>query len=215
MHRSALRGLFCIAAATSAATLADPLLESASNAGWFGPGNFTDRSNADVVPALVFSVALGLFFALFRARLLIGPRSVAFGRSLREALGMRASKPLVRLLPAILAAQVGILFCMETLEQVVVDGHPLGGFVWLGAPVAIALGLHAVACIAVTFALARLLDGLTGVAVHFALFFREIFPKLTLLRRPPAQIFERAIDLAQPEPLASRAGLRAPPFLNA
>ena len=41
-----------------AAAIADPLVEFASNAGWFGAGNFTDHSNLDVVPALFAGVAL-------------------------------------------------------------------------------------------------------------------------------------------------------------
>jgi hypothetical protein len=42
-----------------------------------------------------------------------------------------------------------VLFFMETLEQRLVLGRFLGGTIWLGAPTAASLALHAVTCILV------------------------------------------------------------------
>src|ERR1700694_3279642 len=61
MSSFTIRFWFCVAVALVALAIADPLTEWASNAGLFGPGNFTDHSNADVVPALFAGFA---FFAL-------------------------------------------------------------------------------------------------------------------------------------------------------
>jgi hypothetical protein len=195
------RRLFCIAAALSAATLADPLVEAASNAGWFGAGNYTDHSNADVVPALVCSLALGLLYVFGRAQLFTAPRTPTL-------------KPM-GLVPAIFALQLIVLYCMETLEQVAVTGHALGGVVWLGAPVAIALALHAAASLLVTFLLARLLDGLTRIAVDIALYIREMFLRRSLRRTIAAEQTVDDFRVARKDPLASRAALRAPPILFA
>jgi hypothetical protein len=46
-----------LCSAVLAAAIADPLVEFASNAGWFGPGNFTDRSNLDVGPVFALGIA--------------------------------------------------------------------------------------------------------------------------------------------------------------
>jgi hypothetical protein len=112
--------------------MADPLVEWASNAGRFGPGNFTDHSTADVVPALlvgVLFVATHLWLRVRRA-LTRGPASDLL-RASRQAIG----GGVLRLLPLVFAIQMLVLYCMETSEQIAVVGHPLGGMIWLGGPV--------------------------------------------------------------------------------
>jgi hypothetical protein len=132
---------FCLSAAVIAAAIADPIVERASNAGLFGPGSFTDRSNLDVIPALLAGIALLAIFMVRRARAIVS--------------GCAPSNRSVLLLPPIFALQILTLFAMETAEQFVVFGHGLGPLTWLGAPPAISLTAHAAVCIVVTFALVR------------------------------------------------------------
>jgi hypothetical protein len=46
---------------------------------------------------------------------------------------------------------------METCEQTAIWGHPLGGTIWLGGPIAISLALHAIAGVAVAGLFSRAL----------------------------------------------------------
>jgi len=143
---SSIRLWFCIAGAVVAAALADPLVEGLSNAGVFGHGAFTDRSTLDVVPALT----AGLFFSV--VHLLVRVRR-ALVRATSDALRGHT----VTLLPVIFAMQIAVLATMETVEQIVVTGHTLGGLVWLGGPVWFALSFHAFVCVVLTFGLSALL----------------------------------------------------------
>jgi len=210
-----VQGLFCLGVAISAATFADPLVEFASNAGWFGPGNFTDHSNLDVVPALVSAAALALLYVIVRVREIVAPGSRDFARRLRASLRAHAAKPALPLLPAMFAAQITTLYGMETIEQIVVAGHPLGGCIWLGAPAVIALALHAAACVLTAFVLSRILESLTRVAVDIVLFVRALFLAEAAERK---RALKATIDQPRPartNPLASCLAMRAPPILTA
>lgn len=214
MGRNGFRALFCVAAAVSAAAFADPLVEAASNGGFFGRGNFTDHSNLDVAPALLISIALAFLYAALRARPIVTPTSFAFARSLREMLRFGSRQSPTPLLPAIFGLELGVLFVMETLEQIVVIGHPLGGSIWLGGPIAIALGLHGAACIVTAFLLTRALDALTRTVVAIALFVCAA----NFLRETRGFQGARLAAIephvaARMHPLASRSGKRAPPLL--
>ncbi len=136
---------FCATVAVLAAALADPCLEFASNAGWFGSGRFTDRSMADVAPTLLFG-------ALFLVAQLLGIFRRAY---IRLRLDEPLRRPLARLLPIVFTLQLVLLFLIESIEQRVVYGHFLGGELWLGAPILIALVVHALftACMAFLIAL--------------------------------------------------------------
>ena len=215
MEHLGFRGLFCLAAAVLAAALTDPLVEAASNAGWFGRGTFTDYSTLDVVPALVVSAILAISYVLLRTRPFVAPKSLGFARRMRDSLRAGAVRPVLPLLPAIFIVQLGALYGMETLEQIAVAGHPLGGTLWLGAPVFVALALHGGACALVAYALARTLHAITRAVVDIALYVRAI-----LLRRPRdsrrgAQRWLELPAAAPQNPLGSRSGTRAPPFLFA
>jgi len=136
---------FCATAAILAVALADPCVEFASNAGWFGPGHFTDGSNADVIPALLVS---GVFLVLQMLRIL---RNAAIPVHATRSRTMRLSLP--ALLPQIFIAQIALLFVLESVEQVFVCGHLLGVTIWLGAPITISLAIHAVFTVGVATAL--------------------------------------------------------------
>jgi hypothetical protein len=215
MNEPGLRGLYCLAVAASAATVTDPLVEAASNAGWFGPGQFTDRSTIDVLPLMLVSTLLAATYVFLRARPALASRSLAFARRLRDSIRARPQGHELPLVPAMFALQLGVLYGMETCEQVVVAGHALGGALWLGAPVAIALSLHALGCLGTAVALAKVLNVLTGAAVELALCVR-----VTLGARTPSSTRVLAATRSAPprstaDPLASRLGKRAPPFLTA
>jgi hypothetical protein len=66
-----------------------------------------------------------------------------------------------RLLPLVFALQIPTLFTMETIEQIVVYGRPVGGTLWLGAPIAASLFLHAIVAAICALLVAR---GLTALA---------------------------------------------------
>jgi hypothetical protein len=141
-----MRVWYCLAVATIAAAIADLLVESASNAGWFGHGRFTDRSTWDVLPVLAVGSAFIVlqYYRGFRA-LLVASRS-----SPSPAQKVIDFEPWIpRLLPTIFAIQLLVLFGMETLEQRVVYGHLIGGSIWLGGPLLVSLSVHAAVCVLV------------------------------------------------------------------
>lgn len=156
----ASRGIFACAAAVTGAALVDPLVEALSNAHVFGPGLYTDRSNADVIPALsVAAVFSGLFIVLAVQKIL--RQEVAVARWLRPYATQFSITSVRGLLPLIFAVQLAVLYSMETAEQLVTSGHIMGPTIWLGAPVLLSLAFHAAGCAVVTFGLSRLLSALT------------------------------------------------------
>ena len=212
MNRLGFRVLFCLVVAVATAALTDPLVEAAANAGWFGPGTFTDHSTIDVVPAILVALLFGLAYVTLRARLLAS-RSLASASRLRDAFRIGASTSVVPLVPAIVAAELCVLAAMESGEQIVVAGHVLGGTLWLGGPVAIAIAVHAATCVALTFALSRLLDALTRTAMHIVRFVCAFFAAAGRPRPSAAQSFRDRPAFVRLHPLASRSGTRAPPIL--
>jgi hypothetical protein len=212
LSRSSIQIWFCLAVAAISAAIADPLVEWASNAGRFGPGNFTDHSSADVVPALLVGVLFVATHLLLRIRraLTSGPTHDLL-RASRAALSGRV----VRLLPLMCAIQILALYCMETAEQVAVVGHPLGGTIWLGGPVLVSLAVHAIACVLVACAASKVLRALTRSAV---LAVRII---LAMAARPARGV--SPTELGRPSACCSQiaffvlcnVGERAPPLLTA
>jgi len=69
--------------------------------------------------------------------------------------GDALSRGCVPLLPSIFALQMVTLFIMETAEQLLVFRHAFGPTIWLGAPPAISVAVHAAVCLAVTCAIMR------------------------------------------------------------
>ncbi|MBV8074566.1 MAG: hypothetical protein JO140_03975 [Candidatus Eremiobacteraeota bacterium] len=165
MKRSTIRFLYCLAAGVIAAALADPLVERASNAGLFGPGNYTDHSTIDVLPTLILGALFALWFLVVRLRAACVSRA-AIGCWLHASNRLLAPRAVVRLLPAVFALQLVTLYVMETIEQQIVAGHVLGGTIWLGAPVAIALSIHALFCAAIALSIAWVLRVLAHAALQ-------------------------------------------------
>jgi hypothetical protein len=136
----------CVAIAMLAASVASVLVESASNAGLFGSGNFTDHSYGDIPPVLLTAVVLIASYAWIRIRLALSESSNRAEQIFRWLNGVVGADPL-RIVPVIFLAQLTILYLMETAEQFVIYGHALGGNVWLGGPAVISVGAQAVICV--------------------------------------------------------------------
>ncbi|TAM73652.1 hypothetical protein EPN44_13245 [bacterium] len=203
--------IFCLAAAVTAAAVVDPIMERLSNTGIFGPGTLTDRSNLDIVPALGAAAALSLvvLIGLVR-RTLAGASHVPGWLHISARAADDATLP--RVLPAIYALQIATLFAMETVEQVIVAGHPLGGSIWLGGPPALSLLLHAVGCVAITVVLSRVLRWSAQTLLEIVAIVRELVLATlgapapataasawrTTIRRPLEEIIERLTGRAPP-----------------
>jgi hypothetical protein len=211
LTRTSIRLWFCLAVAVVAAAIADPLIEGASNAGFFGRGNFTDHSNADVVPALIAGACLAAAFLALRVRALLtsGTPQSGFLRASDEAL----RGGIARLLPAAFTLQIATLFAMETLEQYAVYGHGLGGTLWVGGPVLMGLAIHAALCALVFIAAARSIHSL---AAATACVIRRVLALAAFPlhgSRPIAIRRREAVSLARSRPVLCRIGERAPPSL--
>lgn len=175
-------------------------MELASNAGWFGPGNFTDRSNLDVFPALVVGVGVLVLYLIGRAGAILA------GTALPRRIGS--------LVPAIFALQIAALYVMESAEQVIAGGHVLGPTVWLGGPIFASLAIHATFCVAITFWIARSARGLAVTTLRVirlikttASFATHAF-EILLPRRSDDRSFRQLV------PVLCRIGERAPPLLR-
>lgn len=204
------RLLFCLATALTAAATADPLVERLSNAGVFGPGRFTDHSNADVVPALCVGVLFAALVVVALARRLLAHGTPERWPGLADA--ALAPSAVVRLLPAMFAAQIATVFAMETLEQVLVVGHTLGGVVWLGGPVLVSLTIHALACVCVAALFAAVMHRLArGVVEVIALVRRLVLAWAALTPARPMRVALVPLRRSQ-EPALARLRGRAPPF---
>jgi len=192
---------FCLAVAVIAAAVADPVVELASNAGWFGPGNFTDRSNLDVFPALVVGAAVLALYLIGRAAAILA--------------GTALPRRLVSLMPAIFVLQIVALYVMETSEQIVIGGRVLGPTVWLGGPIFASLAIHAAFCLAVTFWIARSARGLAVTTLRVIALIKAIpaFARHRIEILPSHRCEEGCF--AQLVSVLCRIGERAPPLLRA
>lgn len=204
------RAGFCFAVALTAAAIAGPLVEALANAGTFGPGTFTDGSSLVNLPALCVGTLAAVAFAIGLARRLACPsaRAPAWLQQAAEAGHLAPAQALVTF-----ALQIAMLFAMETGEQILVAGHPLGGTVWLGGPVAVSLALHAVFGVVIAALFSRVLHWL---AIRIALVLRSVrCIVLALAQSPLAHIGPGFLVLHYPaERALRRIRGRAPPQLQ-
>lgn len=210
MPRSWVRLLFCIAAALLATAIADPILESASNQGLFGRGSFTDHSTLDVIPTLLMAAILASVWVVLRVRgsLAIGTTTWSVAAAALDTRG------LARLLPWIFASQIVALFSMESIEQTIVFGHLLGGTIWLGAPVLVALAVHAVFCVGLSLLLAAMLRASAASLTHLIEALIRFFSRYEPRRLATPHLRRRAISVRHSQPTLCRLGERAPPALT-
>ena len=210
------RTWFCIVVAVVAAAFADPLVEFASNAGAFGPCNCTDHSNLDVIPALGVGLLFGIALLTLRIRNLLAGWAVADPATWLKASG-DALRPglLARLVPAVFAIQIAVLYAMETAEQFIVVGHALGGTIWLGGPVPISFAVHALIGVIATLVIGRTLCAFTHTAARMVVFLRR---SIAVAARGPRQMYAHLrypAKFRRSAPLVCRIGERAPPLLTA
>jgi hypothetical protein len=204
--RNALaRAAFCLAAAVLAAAVIDPGVEWMANDGLFGPGTFTDHSNLDVIPALLAGFVFAALFVAGIVRRMLR----------RQGHGLDWLRSYGKLLPAIFALQVVVVWSMETIEQIVIRGEPLGGTIWLGGPVIISLCLHAAECLTFTWMLARALQWSAKTVVAVVSIICELFSALVhdrpIVRSRAAEIHPSRFL----EPILARLNGRAPPYQSA
>jgi hypothetical protein len=205
---------FCTAIAVIAAAIADPLVESASNAGWFGPGLFTDRSNLDVAPMLLVGVLLLIVYLVSKAQAALANGSRR-GRDVWREAGHALGSGIWGLIPAIFGLQMLTLYAMETAEQHLVWGHSLGPMVWLGGPLPASLAVHAIICVALAVTIARWMRALTATTLRFIRLIRAL---ATFAPQPAGSIASRSrdsISFKRSSPVFCRIGERAPPLLSA
>jgi hypothetical protein len=163
------RAWFCAALAIIAAGLANPCVEFASNAGWLGRGDFTDHSNVDVIPTLGVGIVFAALVIMRRiSQLAFTARAQRFAAWLRLSNHVLRARSVAPFMPAALGMQMLVLFSMESVEQVVVHGHVVGGMLWLGGPVIASLAIHAVVCVATAYVLTKALHGFARTAVRIA-----------------------------------------------
>jgi hypothetical protein len=210
----AIKIWFCLAVAMIAASLADPLVEFASNSGWFGPGAFTDNSNWNVVPALLVGLLFVALHFYLRVRSHFAEAQKAELNWLKlasDALGARIRY----LIPVIFAVQVLALYVIETSEQLVTYGHPLGGSIWLGGPIAASLTTHAVVCCVIALAVSWLVRALAAATIRLVTLVRAF--AILQVREPRPNFLSRArrISAGRSTRVLCRIGERAPPFLIA
>lgn len=210
-----IRIWFCVAVALMALAIADPLTEWVSNRGAFGSGNFTDHSNADVLPVLLVGLIFVAVHLLARGRYAVRASAYEAQRwfaAWSRALDMRS---LGRLLPFTFVLQIAALWVAETLEQFLIYGHGLGGIVWLGGPLLAALAIHLTFCATVALASAFAIGAVAKTALRAA---RLVVALTTLALREAHPIARRWAYLPTRRfsaPLVCRIGERAPPFIAA
>jgi hypothetical protein len=200
LNRTSLRLGFCAAVAVIAAALADPIVEFASNAGCFGAGRFTDRSNVDVAPAIAVGFALLVWYLVAKAQ------AVLAGRALPPRIAT--------LLPLIFSLQMITLWTMETAEQLTVYGHVIAPGLWLGGPPECSLAIHALFCVAVTFIVARSLRRLAATTLRVIALIRAMVSRrgCNVEWRPARRLQGRSFK--EQIPVLCRIGERAPPSLQ-
>ena len=191
---------FWLAIAVVAAAVADPIVEFASNAGWFGHGLFTDHSNADVLPALAAGAVVFALFIVRKARAILN--------------GYVVPASCWRLLPAIFAVQLLVLFAMETTEQIVLRGGVLGWSVWLGGPIVASLSIHAATCIAFTWIFMRSARRLAKTTLQVLRIMRRI-PAFDASAGIVVRLRLNGCPPCHDRPLLCRIGERAPPLMLA
>lgn len=202
--------LFRMAVAVAAAAVADPLIERLSDTGIFGPGRFTDNSTIDVIPALLVALCLGTLFVIVSSRRMLGRTSYPPAWLRRCAVEID-SESVRCMLPAIFILQLVALFGMETLEQIATSGHPLGGTVWLGGPVAASLLGHALSCVVFAWALFRGLHWAARSIVRAVRIALEILQRLTESDAVPQNALCSAVRPKCIEPYLRALQGRAPP----
>ncbi len=202
---------FVLAAALVAGGLGDPLVETIANTGAVGAG-YHDTNHLGALPALLCGVVVTIEIALLRCL-------AAFHGGDRERVWLSAfadrfsARPPLRDVPYVFVLQLGVVFAIETVEQLLVGGAPERGLTWLGGPVAFGLAVHALIAVVVTLGSAWLTR---AIAAALASLVRIAFAWIALppLRDGAAPLHDRRDGVRagrRPSAHARRIGGRAPP----
>jgi hypothetical protein len=211
MRAAIPRAIFACMTAFLSASLGDALLESVSNSGILWRGHFTDSSSIDIAPMLLLSALVAAITLASLCRLEMRRRTATDRALLPSAARVLARGDVLRLLPVIVVLELATLFGMETVEQIVVYGHALGGTLWLGAPPIIGILLHAALAVTAALCAAKSLTVLAptvAAIVDRALLFLSRASRSTDLFRLAPEDLPSARWL----PVAAPLGERGPPL---
>jgi hypothetical protein len=186
-----------VAIAVIAASVADPIVEFCSNVGLFGAGRYTDHSNLDVFPTLIAGVGLLALYLVRRAPAILSGRVLSGG--------------IASSLPLIFALQIAALYLMETTEQIVAWGHPLGSTIWLGAPLPVSFAIHALAGFAIAYAVVRSKRALAATTLRIIRVIRAIATFAPAAPQPRAERRPRRRAFKELVPALCAIGERSPP----
>jgi hypothetical protein len=180
-------------------------------------GPYGSYNHGALVPTLVAALALG-------ALALLNVVGEALARSARirgdwvahVAARISEMSPL-RLAPAVFAGQLIALFAMESIEQIAAFGHPLGFIASLGAPIVVALAVHALATIIVVTSISYGCRALTFAVGAIAEAFSLPMQRLAARHQSAASNVRRLAIEADSKtgrltPLARRIANRPPPL---
>lgn len=191
--------------------MANPTMESLSNAGAFGPGNYTDHALVDVFAAIALGAAGSLLWIVFQVRKWLAG-SVSLPDWMRRSDLALDLRTLVRLIPAIFVLQIAVLYSMETLEQIAIYGHILGPAIWLGGPALISLLMHLVIGVATTFMLRHGLRQCARAVAIIVCFVARLLIAIGAHTSIAVALARRAPFVASSSPLPCLIGKRAPPL---
>jgi hypothetical protein len=141
--------------------LADPFVESVSNTGIFG-GGYADDDRLGVVPTLLIGIVLVLGVATLNCVRVWRQEVHTGNRWFVNAAKDLSTRSPINDLPFVFLLQLCALFSLESSEQLLSDGHLLGGLVWLGGPIAFSLLTHALMGAACTYALGAIMRAFVG-----------------------------------------------------
>jgi hypothetical protein len=146
------------AVALIAAALGDFSVESISNSGLVGAGpHDDDQWNVGPTLGLGILVALAAVLVSFVKAYRRGaqPRTSTQADWLLDVGTRLLKRSTIADFPALYATQLLVLFSIESVEQVAMNGKLSGGTVWLGGPVLFSLSLHALIGLTCRFLIGR------------------------------------------------------------
>lgn len=105
------------------------------------PSAYEGYAHAGLIPMAMLAAAFGLF-ATISALADAGRSTSTMDSWLRDAAKTIACQRWGSVASLITLIQIATLYGMESIEQFLAFGHPLGGLAWLGGPPLIALLIH-------------------------------------------------------------------------
>ena len=211
----ARRALLFLAAAVLSAVVADVVIESAANAGFYGPA-FADHDQRSLLATATGGLVLALAAAV--VVLLEHCRSRGGGDAahwLSEAAHDISSRWSWSAFPSTLATAIAVRYAMESAELLRTTGHVATGLGWLGGPLLVALLIHAAFCglmlLALMIAMRSIVRAFDAVLELVALLAAIIMPPALRAASFASRDAGRGLVNHQ-SPLATHTGERGPPL---